>query len=556
VPHPDKARDHDGGAGSPPPLRWRSIGELLSVAANLHPDDEYLRFPEYGCSLTFGDAQQLTEDSVRMLTARGVGRGDRVAIVFPNAPAWPISFLATLRIGAVSVPINPQFRTADMAHVLRDSGAKLVLTSAESQEVVVSAIQAAGVEADVVVLDAVPVAVVGGVRRSATDVDDATQVENDWLASFQYTSGTTGFPKACMLTHEFWLRLAGSVVDAVEVGENDVAIMAQPWSYMDQQWMSVVCLMTGRPLVVLPRFSASGFWDSVRRENATFTYVLGTMPRLLAKQPQKEDDRNHSMRLVLCSGIPKESHADLELRWGVPWRETYGSSESGCDLIALPSDTDTVGTGAMGRPSLGKSVSILDETGQPVPDGEVGEIVVSGRGMMLGYWNAPDATTRVLDATSRTYRTGDRGFRDASGYIHHAGRLKEMIRRGGENISAAEIEAALALHPSVLNVAVVGIPDDTFGERVKAFIVSRPSELEAEELGRELSEYAASQLARFKLPEYYEFLEEFPMTPSQRIQKKKLLSSDRDQRVDVFDVRADRWVTSPDRHKTQMGIHE
>jgi len=542
VTHPHPAAGKTGHADHAPSVAWPSIGDLLVSAANLHPNDEYLRFPQQSYSLSFKDTEQLTREAARTLVARGVSRGDRVAIMFPNVPAWPVTFFATLRLGAVCVPINPQYKTADIAHVLKDSGAKIVVTSLESETVVASAIQEAGLYTDVLIIDPVPTPHVG--TPAADDSDTTIDVGLNWLASLQYTSGTTGFPKACMLTHEYWLRVAGSVVHAIDVGGDDVAIMAQPWSYMDQQWMSIACLMTGRPLVVLPNFSVSGFWDSIRREEATITYVLGTMPRLLAKQPASADDRDHQMRFILCSGIPKDQHADLERRWGVPWRETYGSSESGCDLIALAADTDTVGTGAMGRPPRGKTVEVLDEDGNPVPDGEVGEIVVSGRGLMLGYWNIPEATERVLNARADTYRTGDRGFRDELGYIHHAGRLKEMLRRGGENISATEVEAALAAHPLVLNVAVIGIPDDLFGELVKAFVILRPGAPGGEQSGRELAEYAATQLARFKLPEYFEFVEKLPMTPSERVAKKKLLPPGKDQRADVYDVRLGAWVTS------------
>ena len=528
--HSDSSRD------------WLSIGDLLAAAAHRHADDEFLRFPHHACSLTFRDIEELTREAAGVLVARGVSGGDRVAIMLPNVPAWPITFLAALRIGAVSVPINPQFRTADIAHVLRDSGAKIVVTSVESEAVVASAIRGADLNTEVLVTAPLPAP--GDGSPVVDDFGTSDRAGLDSLASLQYTSGTTGLPKACMLTHDYWLRLADSIVDAVDVGGDDVALMVQPWSYMDQQWMSIVCLMTGRPLVVLPKFSASGFWEAVRREKATITYVLGTMPRLLAKQPDSADDRNHAMRLILCSGIPKEAHADLERRWGVPWRETYGSSESGCDLIALPDDTDTVGTGAMGRPPPGKTVDVRDQAGHVTPVGQIGEIVVSGRGLMLGYWNAPEATERVLDTSTGSYRTGDRGFRDEHGYIHHAGRLKEMIRRGGENISAAEVEAALATHPAVLNVAVVGIPDEIFGELVKAVVILRPEAPGGERSGKDLADYASTQLARFKLPEYYEFVGQLPMTPSQRVEKKKLLLPGKDQRADVYDVRLGAWVTS------------
>ena len=228
---------------------------------------------------------------------------------------------------------------------------------------------------------------------------------------------------------------------------SDVALTAQPFSYVDPQWNVVMCLVAGIPLVILPRFSATTFWASVNGAGATFFYVLGTMPVFLLKQPPDPAvERAHRVRFVACSGIVPQLHAAFEARWGVPWREAFGMTETGVDLVVPIDDVSSVGSGAAGKPIPGKEAKVVDIDGVPLADGQVGELCLRGSGMMLGYWNKPEATAeRMQDGWMHT---GDLASRDAKGYYHIVGRLKDMIRRGGENISAAEVEGVMTQHPA------------------------------------------------------------------------------------------------------------
>ncbi|PZG15128.1 CoA ligase [Nonomuraea aridisoli] len=468
-------------------------------AARTYGDREFLRFPAHG-SVTFAEADARSDRLAGALADKGVRPGDRVAIMMDNVPGWPLTWLGVLKAGAVAVPVNVRYRAADLEHVLRDSGAVATVTTAE---------HAPHVPGTVHLFDAL------------TDGSSPTvHINPDDVANFQYTSGTTGFPKACMLTHDYWLRCARIVADQVGLRDDDVIMMAQAYSYMDPQWVTVLALVGGIPLVVLPRFSASGFWPAAREHGATLTYVLGTMPLLMHKQPPGPHDRDHRMRLVLCSGIQPDLHRTFEERWGCPWRELYGSTESGPDLVMPVEAADTVGTGAMGLAPPGKEV-ILDE--------DTGEILVRGVPMMKGYWNHPEATARAF--AGGWYHTGDLGVRDVRGYIRHAGRIKDMVRRGGENISCAEVENVLAEHPAILSAALVPIPDDLFGELPKAFLQLRPGFPPTEETAASVVEHARERLARFKIPAYVEFVEEFSLTPSARIEKRHLLRPERDQRA-------------------------
>jgi acyl-CoA synthetase (AMP-forming)/AMP-acid ligase II len=477
-----------------------TIPALLRHAAARHGDREFLRFPDV--SLTFAQVDEETDRLAMALAATGVRPGDRVAIMMDNVPGWPLSWLAILKAGAVTVPVNAAYRAADLGHVLSDSGAVATLTTADKLPHIPGTVHTL----DTLAGTPGPAGstTLGEISPSADDV-----------ANFQYTSGTTGFPKACMLTHSYWLRTAQVVADQVGTRDDDVMLIAQPYSYMDPQWTTLLCLIGGIPQVVLPRFSASGFWPAAREHGATLTYVLGTMPLLLFKQPPSPLDRRNRMRLVLCSGIAPRLHRAFEERWGAPWRELYGSTESGPDLLSAPEDTDHVGTGSMGLPPPGKEVTLDEETG---------EILVRGVPMMKGYWNHPEATAEAF--RGGWYHTGDLGVRTPAGHIRHAGRLTDMVRRGGENISCAEVERVLGEHPAVLNAALVPIPDELFGELPKAFIQLRPGHEPGEETAGSVVGHARARLAKFKIPAYVEFVDGFSLTPSARIEKRHLMRPD------------------------------
>lgn len=213
---------------------------------------------------------------------------------------------------------------------------------------------------------------------------------------------------------------------------------------------------------------------------------------------------------------------------------------AGDEQAVPPGAGQTVGTGAMGKPPPGEQVRIADEADGTLPDGEVGQILIRGVPMMTGYWNHLDATAQAF--RDGWYHTGDLGFRDADGWIHHAGRLKDMIRGGGQNISAAEVEHVLALHPAVAAVALVPIPDQMFGELPKAFIQLAPGHRPGTQTAVSVLDHARTKLAAFKVPAYLEFVAAFPMTPSARIQKAKLLEAGRDQRTGVLDAAANTWL--------------
>ncbi len=494
-----------------------TLCSLLAQRASDAADQEFLRFGEW--LWTFAEIDAWTSRLAhRLIEVDGVRTGDRVAIMLPNVVHWPVVWLAVLKAGAVAVPVNSAYQRSDLAFVLKDSGARVVFADAERAGLVGDVLAAEDGLADVRVVD---VADDGSEAFPATA--PLVEVAAGTLANLQYTSGTTGFPKACMLTHGYWVRLGWMCAAATGLGGDDVLLTSQPFSYMDPQWNTAVALTVGAPLVVLPRFSASTFMADVRRHRATFFYVLGSMPTLLAKQPPAADDRDNDLRLVLCSGIPVALHAQLEERWGAPWREVYGMTESGIDLFSPFDDLDTVGSGSLGHPVPTKEARVVDPADpdhREVPEGEQGELVISGTPMMSGYWNRPDATAAVL--RDGWLHTGDLVVRRPDGGIRLVGRIKDMVRRGGENVACAEVESVLVRDDRVVAAAVVAEPDDTLGEEVKAFVQLDDGVPADRTTAQQIRERAATQLARFKVPRYVEFVADFPRTPSERVSKPAL----------------------------------
>jgi acyl-CoA synthetase (AMP-forming)/AMP-acid ligase II len=523
------------------PLPWSTTSELVSEAARLHGDRDFLRDGD-GAHLDFTDFDRLTRRLADLLVEQGLQPGDRVAIMQGNSVAWPVTWMAIVRAGGVAVPANKRYRPTDLGFVLSDAGVRFVVCDDEAFQVVASC------RSDCPSVTSVMRVVVADGDVSLETLWEAEvpplrpaedPAEWDRVTNLQFTSGTTGFPKACVLPEDYWLRMGLLAAEVAELTADDVVLTTQPYSYIDPQWQTTMCLVAGATLVVLPRFSAREYWAAVREHGATFLYVLGTMPVILFKQPPSPLDRGHRVRLVLASGINPSMHRSFEERWGAPWREVFGMTETGIDLAALADDVETVGSGVAGRPVATKQVMVVGADRRPVPPGEIGEMLVKGEPLMLRYHRRPDETERAM--TDGWFNTGDLVRQDEGGWISVVGRNKDMVRRAGENIAAAEVEAIVAGHPDVAMCAVVPVSDEVMEEEVKVFVQLRPG-VGADPTATAVSiiEHAKERLAVFKVPRFVEFIDAFPLTPSERVSKPQL--SREDPRVGAYDATVGRWL--------------
>lgn len=436
-------------------------------------------------TLTFAEVAARSAAYAQGLRERGVGPGDRVAVMLGNVADFPLVWLALQRLGAAIVPLNVRYRSADAAHVVADSGARLAVTTGEH----------------VALLEGlVPTVLVGDLASDASY--EQGPVDADAVVNVQYTSGTTGRPKGCLLSHRYWTTLGGSMLSEFpRIAADDVLLTAQPFHYVDPQWNVVTALMAGAHLVALDGFHPSTFWSRVRAHRVTYFYCLASMPTLMLRMPTDPLDREHAVRAVQCSAIPPSLHAALEERWGVGWYEAFGMTETGADIrVSAEEHDELVGTGCLGRPAAHREARLVD-----------GQLWLRGPGMMDGYLGHPSP----FDADG-WFPTGDLARQDDAGRLYLMGRLKDMIRRSGENIAAHEVEEVLLGHPAVRLAAVVGVPDEIRGEEVKAYVVAPGVD------AAELTAWCAERLAPFKVPSVWEFRDELPLTASHRVEKAKL----------------------------------
>ncbi len=515
--------------GAPEPALAATLVAAVHAAAQRWPDRIAWRF-DPGDQLTFADVNRLTAGYAQALSDRGVRAGDRVAVLLSNEAAFPLTWLALSRLGAAAVPVNSRYQTADASHVLTACRASAIVTGAQFGPLLER------LPADVPALArTIPAAELAGEAARAGAPGGFTPPDPAATANVQFTSGTTGRPKGCLLPNRYWTLLAASMVNEFPyLGPADVMLTAQPFHYIDPQWNVAAGLLAGAELVILDGFHPSSFWAKVRAHQVTYFYCLGAMPGLLLRMPASPEDRQHRVRAVQCSAIPPALHATLEERWGVPWYEAFGMTETGGDLRVTDTDHDElVGSGCLGGPARHRRVRIAGDGGQPLPARQTGEITLAGPGMMDGYDGDPEATAAVF--RDGWFHTGDLGWMDSRGRVYHAGRLKDMIRRGGENVAAREVEEVLLTHPRVQLAAVVAVPDEIRGEEVKAYYVTtggtgvEPAELAG---------YCRERLARFKVPRFWQPAPDLPRTDSERVIKKQLgeLSGP------VFDTASDGWT--------------
>lgn len=527
------------------PENLNNVGALLQGAASRWGDRVGLTFDEFSESLTYAELERRSARIAGVLKRIGVERGDRVGIMLRNQPEFPLTWLALIRIGAVMVPVNAFYKEHDASYVLEHSGSKLVVTSSEFVPLLENVRNSLpGLE--------VLLSVDGAAEGEATDLSEALAgVEEtptaavtypEDLLSIQYTSGTTGRPKGCMLSHSFWLYKTRKHLEqpSPPLGENDVLLTAQPFYYIDPQWNLMVSLATGAPLVVLDRFHPSSFWEKVREYGVTFFFCIGAMPTLMLKMPPSPQDREHRVRHIICGAIPPHLHGELEERWGAPWHEWFGMTETGGDLSVREDEHDELlGTGCIGRPHPTREARVLNDSGQPVARGEVGELVLRGVGMMDGYYRNPEATEKAFRAG--WFHTEDLARMDELGRVYYSGRKKGRIRRSGENISAEEVEGALESHPGVQAAACVPVPDDIRGEEVKAYVVPQPGEVTESVDPQMLAQFCSERLAYFKVPRYWEYRHDLPRTPSERVARHVLRDEKEDLREGAYDLSEEVW---------------
>lgn len=527
--------------------------EAFRVACTRWPSKPFLAMtplavrdylPE-GFEITYEAALAAVEECSRALQSAGYGMGHRVGILVENRPQHFIFQLACNANGISIVPLNPDLRDPELAYILDHSDLDLVLAIDQRVEGLRKLATECRKRVQVVPyasLDypAPPVPAREGQPGPATE------------ASLLYTSGTTGAPKGCLITNEYYEYIGNFYKDAggiCQLREGEERIL-NPLPVFHQN-AGIFTLMgviaSGSCLVVTDRFHASSWWREVAESRATIIHYLGVMPALLLKLPPADEEMRHCVRFGVGAGVEPELHAAFEARFGFPLIELWGSTETGGGFMASV-EPRMIDTRAVGRPGtrvgIDFDIRLVDQDGRDVATGMAGELLVRrsgadpGRGMFAGYLKDEQATAAAWHGG--WFHTGDVFRQDESGMLFFVDRNKNIIRRSGENIAAAEIEATLLAHDGVEEVAVFAVPDELRNEEVMACIIPSPGRASDATLAQEVFDWCFGRLAYYKAPGWILFVDSLPKTSTQKVQKRKIFSDGEDPRTrpGVLDFRS------------------
>jgi carnitine-CoA ligase len=482
-----------------------TIPGLLLHAADRDPDGIWLRTDEGQLSFA-GAAGEVARVAQRLADA-GVAAGDHVVLTARGTPPYLLCWLALTSMGAVAVATNPANADAELAGLVSQVQPRLVVTDTE--------------------IDGLTD---GWAQGRATTAVYA--VGPDDLATLIPTSGTTGRSKLVMQTHRAYAWAGEGFPHWMELGANDRLMTSLPLFHINATAYSVMgSLAAGAGLVLLPRFSASGFLAAARRHGATEFNAIGAMLEILMRQPPRPDDADTDLRICYTGPSPERQWQEaFEKRFGLQIVCGYAMSESPYGLI-WPRGTRPFGTLGKPRqhPSLGtvNEARVVDAAGDDVEVAGTGELLLRNPVVTPGYWKMPEQTAETI--VDGWLHTGDLVTRNADGTVTFVARQKEVLRRRGENLSPAEVEEAIAAHPDVLESAVVGVPSELSEEEIKAFVVAGP--------GRELDfpalkAWTAERLSAFKVPRFWQALDALPRTPTARVAKHRLPSERSEQEWD------------------------
>ena len=443
----------------------------------------------------------------RHLRDFGIGGGDVVAIRLRNRVEFVVVLFACWRLGATVTPVNPSLTDVEVARQLDDSGARLLV-----------------VEDSATVAGGVPMLAVDGLYKQASMSDPTPHLDPSALALLIYTSGTTGVPKGVMLDHANLDAMAEMGRQALGITPADRCLLVLPLFHVNGIVVSVLMpLLAGASVAIAERFDPRTFFDLIEHERPTFFSAVPTIYSMLAALPEDVAPDASSVRFGICGAAPAPAEllTRFEARYGFPLVEGYGLSEGTCASTINPvAGPRRPGTAGIAFP--GQQIRIVDERGVEVAPGEDGEVIIAGPNVMRGYLGRPDETARVI--VDGWLHTGDIGHLDAEGYLTLVGRSKDMIIRGGENVYPREIEEVLAGDPAVLEAAVIGVPDDKWGEVVVAYVQPRPGHtinLEA------LQALCARKLAGYKRPTSISVLQAIPKNAVGKTDKAPLRAAHR-----------------------------
>ncbi len=506
------------------------------VGRSYHPDGKEYSWRETAAGV----------EAMRLRYQRaGYGHGHRVAILFEQRPEFLFHWYALNALGVGVVPINPDYRRDEIAYLLEHSESVLALAPEARLAEVGEVVRELGGRCVLASFDD-DAAALPEARVAAPNADRAPDGATE--AGLLYTSGTTGRPKGCVLTNEYfhtygaWYLSLGGLLSMREGRER----MYNPLPLHHANCLSIsapAMLLTGGCLVFPDRFHASTWWRDLVACNVTAVHFQGIIPNVLLKLPPSDDERRHEVRFALCAGVEPSQHEPFEKRFGFPLVEMWAMTETG-RLISDNVEPRLIHTRCFGHPAPGLQARVVDEQDREQPIGTPGELCIRHsetaprKGFFSGYLKNAEATDSAW--RGGWFHTGDVAVRDDEGRFFFVDRAKHIIRRSGENIAAAEVEACLVAHDKVKQAAVFPVKDELRDEEVMACIVVKHPADAGEALAQELARWCLERIAYFKAPAWLKFIDAMPTNTSQKVQKSLLFAAGVDPRTQpgVFDLRS------------------
>lgn len=497
-----------------------NVRQLLEIRAVATPAKPFLFSEADGREWTYAEFDTTVNRMANMLRSDGIAKGDVVSLLLPNSAEYIVAYFACWKIGALAGPVNSLLKREEIAWVVGNSEAKLVLVGSEFVDGV------ALNKTPVILFDSITVA-----DEFPTTLD-AVELNEDDDAIIIYTSGTTGKPKGCLLTHGNLIANAKQIAEWMSFGADDRLLTVMPLFHMNAVSVTTMtALYASGSTVVSLKFSASRFWEIIEKYKITSFGSVATMLSMLLQSPRsqvpnptnpKSEIQNpisESLRFAMCGSapVPAEVLNKFEATFGVLVIEGYGLSESTCRSTFNPPTKDRR-PGSCGKP-IGNEMKVFNEDDQEVPDGELGEVVLRGPNIFKAYFKNEEATAKAF--AGGWFHTGDIGYRDADGFFYIADRKSDMIIRGGENIYPREIDDLLYTHPAVAHAAAIGVPDELYGEEVAAFVVLKDGTTSS---STELIDYCREHLADFKCPKTLYIVADIPKGPTGKLLKRELVT--------------------------------
>jgi long-chain acyl-CoA synthetase len=490
-----------------------NLASIVTETAGRAPERVAVRLGE--AALTYAELDERSARLATLLRERGLRPGDRVGVMLPNVPEFPVAYYGVLRAGGVVVPMNVLLKRREIAFYLEDSGAELLLAwhgfCAEARD------GAADAGAELIEIEPASFA---ALLEGAEPTAELAATEPEDTAVILYTSGTTGKPKGAELTH-FNLSRNAEIASRTTcvIAEGDVVLGALPLFHSFGQTVGMNASMrVGATLTLVPKFDPGEALATIERDRVTHFYGVPTMFGALLHHPDRERVDTASLRTCITGGasMPVEVLRGFEDAFDCVVLEGYGLSETSPVASSNHPDMERK-PGSIGTPLEEVEMKVVDEDGNEVAQGEIGEIVIRGHNVMKGYWQRPEATAEAM--RGGWFHSGDMARVDEEGYFFIVDRKKDLIIRGGYNVYPREVEEILYEHPKIREAAVLGVPHDEWGEEIGAAVVLH----EGEELGaEEVSEYVREQIAAYKYPRVVWFLEELPKGPTGKILKREI----------------------------------